>query len=306
MATSPTHKRLSLFLSLPPSLPLYNLCRSLSISEDLRAQKTMEESQELALTQLRTSVEKLSSSTEGYEKPTLMRFLVARSMNPDKAAKMFVDCQKWRASMVPPNGIPDSEVRDELEFGKICLHGPTKSGHPLVLVLCSKHFPAKNASLLFMYWTKQLQGIYTSLKLKHFKTLIFQFLFGTYGFSGIKEKEVGDEKLVAVFDLANITYKNLDARGLITSFQFLQSYYPERLAKCYMLHMPGFFVSVWRFVCRFLEKSTQEKIVIVTDGEEEIKFKEEIGVDALPEEYRGRAKLTLIQDVLLPKTAPEM
>lgn len=77
-------------------------------------------------------------------------------------------------------------------------------------------------SLLFMYWTKQLQGIYTSLKLKHFKTLIFQFLFGTYGFSGIKDKEVGDEKLVAVFDLANITYKNLDARGLITSFQFLQ------------------------------------------------------------------------------------
>lgn len=130
----------------------------------------MEESQELALTQLRTSVEKLSSSTEvikvvgvllailihirksdcffickGYEKLTLMRFLVARSMNPDKAAKMFVDCQKWRASMVPPNGIPDSEVRDELEFGKICLQGPTKSGHPLVLVLCSKHFPAKNA-----------------------------------------------------------------------------------------------------------------------------------------------------------------
>ena len=54
----------AVFLSLSPSLPLYNLCRSLSISEDLRAQKTMEESQELALTQLRTSVEKLSSSTE--------------------------------------------------------------------------------------------------------------------------------------------------------------------------------------------------------------------------------------------------
>ncbi|CAH8353872.1 unnamed protein product [Eruca vesicaria subsp. sativa] len=244
----------------------------------------MEENQELVLTQLRTSVEKLSSSTEGYEKPTLMRFLVARSMNPDKAAKMFVDWQKWRASMVPPNGIPDSEVRDELDFGKISLQGPTKSGHPLVLVLCSKHFPAKNAV--------------------NFKKFVVYVLDKTIA-SGIKDKEVGDEKLVAVFDLANITYKNLDARGLITSFQFLQSYYPERLAKCYMLHMPGFFVSVWRFVCRFLEKSTQEKIVIVTDGEEEIKFKEEIGVDALPEEYGGRAKLTLIQDVLLPQTAPE-
>jgi hypothetical protein len=41
-------------------------------------------------------------------------------------------------------------------------------------------------------------------------------------FSGNNGKEVGGEKLVAVIDLANITYKNLDARGLITGFQFLQ------------------------------------------------------------------------------------
>ncbi|CAH8382394.1 unnamed protein product [Eruca vesicaria subsp. sativa] len=246
----------------------------------------MEESQELALTQLRKSVEKLSSSTEGYEVPTLMRFLVARSMNPDKAAKMFVDWQKWRASMVPTNEITDSEVKDELDFKKICLQGPTKSGHPMVLVLTSKHFPAKDQVI--------------------FKKFVVHLLDKTIA-SGIKGKEVGDEKLVAVIDLSNITYKNLDARGLITGFQFLQSYYPERLAKCYILHMPGFFLSVWRFVCRFLEKATQEKIVIVKEGEEERKFKEEIGVDALPEEYGGKAKLTLIQDVLLPQaSAPHM
>ncbi|KAL0757513.1 hypothetical protein Bca101_095181 [Brassica carinata] len=248
--------------------------------------KIMEESQEeLALTQLRKSVEKLSSSTEGYEAPTLMRFLVARSMNPHKAAKMFVDWQKWRASLVPPNGITDSEVKDELDFRKVCLQGPTKSGHPMVLVITSKHYPAKDQVI--------------------FKKFVVHVLDKTIA-SGIKGKEVGDEKLVAVIDLSNITYKNLDARGLITGFQFLQSYYPERLAKCYILHMPGFFLTVWRFVCRFLDKATKEKIVIVTEGEEERKFKEEIELDALPEEYGGRAKLTLIQDVLLPQTAPQM
>lgn len=41
----------------------------------------------------------------------------------------------------------------------------------------------------------------------------------------------------------------------------LQSYYPERLAKCYILHMPWFFVSVWRFVSGFLDKATQEKVL---------------------------------------------
>ncbi|XP_010496570.1 PREDICTED: CRAL-TRIO domain-containing protein YKL091C [Camelina sativa] len=250
----------------------------------MRAKKIMEESQELAaLTQLKKSVEKLSSSTEGYEDPTLMRFLVARSMDPDKAAKMFVDWRKWRASMVPPTGIPDLEVKDELEFKKICLQGPTKSGHPMVLVITSKHFPAKDQA--------------------KFKKFCVYCLDKTIA-SGIEGKEVGDEKLVAVIDLANITYKNLDARGLITAFQFLQSYYPERLEKCYILHMPGFFVTVWKFVCRFLEKATQEKIVIVTSGEEQRKFEEEIGVEALPEEYGGQAKLTLIQDVVLPQTTP--
>ncbi|CAE5957950.1 unnamed protein product [Arabidopsis arenosa] len=69
------------------------------------------------------------------------KFLVAtRSMDPDKAAKMFVDWQKWRASIVPPTGIPELEVKDELEFRKICLQGPTKSGHPLMLVITSKAF----------------------------------------------------------------------------------------------------------------------------------------------------------------------
>ncbi|KAF2618254.1 hypothetical protein F2Q68_00042338 [Brassica cretica] len=207
----------------------------------------MEESQELALTQLRKSVEKLSSSTEGYEKPTLMRFLIARSMNPDKAAKMFVDWQKWRASMIPPSGfIPDSDR-------KFLVHVLDKSIA-----------------------------------------------------SAIQGKEVGDEKVACLIDLQNITYKNLDARGTITGFQILQAYYPERLSKCYILHMPGFFVTLWGFVCRFLDKATKEKIVIVTDSEEQRKLEEEVGLDALPEEYGGRAKLTAFQDVLPPLAAPRM
>ncbi|CAH8382431.1 unnamed protein product [Eruca vesicaria subsp. sativa] len=246
----------------------------------------MEESQELALTQLRKSVEKLFSSTEGYEKPTLMRFLIARSMNPDKAAKMFVDWQKWRASMIPPSGfIPDSEVKDELEFRKIFLQGPTKSGQPLVVCKVSNHFPAKDQLLFKKFVVHLLEKSISSA-------------------IAIQGKEVGDEKVVGLIDLQNITYKNLDARGTITGFQFLQAYYPERLSKCYILHMPGFFVTVWRFICRFLDKATKEKIVIVTNGEEQRQLEEEVGLDALPEEYGGRAKLTAFQDVNLPQAAP--
>jgi len=43
-----------------------------------------------------------------------------------------------------------------------------------------------------------------------------------FNFSAFKGREVGNEKLIGIIDLQNISYKNIDARGLITGFQFLQ------------------------------------------------------------------------------------
>lgn len=237
----------------------------------------MERTQEIAVTQMRKSVEKLGSSAETYGCMTLMRFLIARSMDPEKAAKMFVQWQKWRTAFVPNGFIADSEVQDELETRKIYLQGPTKEGHPLLVVKASKHFPSKD----------NLQ----------FKKFVVHLLDKTIA-SSFKGREIGNEKLIGIFDLQQITYRNIDARGLITGFQFLQAYYPERLAKLFILHMPQFFVSVWRVVCRFLEKATQDKIVIVSNNEERQNFIREIGEEALPEEYGGQAKLVALQDVL--------
>ncbi|KAF5750101.1 hypothetical protein HS088_TW03G00433 [Tripterygium wilfordii] len=242
----------------------------------------MEKDQEMALTRMRKSVEKLGSSTENHGDPTLMRFLIARTMDPEKAAKMFVNWQKWRASLVPNGYIPDSEVPDELESRKICLQGLSNKGYPLLIVRASKHFPSKDQ--------------------RQFKKFVVHLLDKTIA-SSFKGREIGNEKLVAILDLQQISYKNVDARGLITGFQFLQAYYPERLAKCFILHMPWFFVSVWRMVSRFLEKATLEKIVIVTNEEERRDFMKEIGEETLPEEYGGQAKFIAVQDVILPPPA---
>ncbi|GMP59359.1 hypothetical protein CsSME_00022663 [Camellia sinensis var. sinensis] len=238
----------------------------------------MDESREIALTQMRKSVEKLGSSTQNYGDPTLMRFLIARTMDPDKAAKMFVQWKKWRAALVPLGFIPDSEVQDELEARKIYLQGLSKDGYPVMIVKSRKHFPSKDQ--------------------RQFKKFVVHLLDKTIA-SSFKGREIGNEKLIGVLDLQQITYKNIDARALITGFQFLQAYYPERLAKCYLLNMPGFFVSVWRMVSYFLEKATLEKIVIVSNEDEKREFIRDIGEEALPEEYGGRAKLVAMQDVIL-------
>lgn len=65
-------------------------------------------------------------------------------MEPEKAAKMFVQWQKWRASLVPNGFIADSEVPDELEARKIYLQGLSTKGHPVMIVKGSKHYPSKD------------------------------------------------------------------------------------------------------------------------------------------------------------------
>ncbi|KAL8161193.1 hypothetical protein V2J09_012682 [Rumex salicifolius] len=235
------------------------------------------------IAQMKSSVQTLGSSAQNYENTMLMRFLVARSMEPEKAAKMFVGWQKWRTDIAPLGFIADSEVPDQLEARKVYLGGQTKDGHPLAVIKLSNHYPSKDQLQFKKFVVHGLDKIIASAR------------------EGTK---VGSEKMIAIIDLQEISIRNVDARGLITGFQYLQAYYPERLKRCFILHMPRFFVSVWKLISRFLDKETLQKITIVSNEEEMKSFIEQIGRDALPEcyGYGGKAKLVALQDVVLPLT----
>ncbi|KAI3909530.1 hypothetical protein MKW98_013947 [Papaver atlanticum] len=240
----------------------------------------MEKDHEMAITQISKSLEKLGLSTQNYNDATLLRFLIARSLDIEKATKMFVEWKSWRDEFVPLGFIPDSEVPDELGDEKIYLQGLSRIGqHPVMVIKANKHFPSKD----------QLQ----------FKKFVVHLLDKIIASSFKDGKEIGNEKLMAVLDLEKISYKNVDARGLIIGFQFLQAYYPERLAKLYMLNMPWFFVRVWKMISYFLEKATLEKVIIVSNEEQRKDFVQQIGEDTLTEDYGGRGKLVPIQDVAL-------
>ncbi|KAI3431218.1 uncharacterized protein J3R85_007950 [Psidium guajava] len=287
---------------------------------------------------MRKSVQKLGSSTGKIGEPMLMRFLIARSMDADKAAKMFVKWQEWRSTWVPNGFVPESEIGEELEARKIFLQGLSRSGQPLMVALASKHFPSKEQLQFKKFVIYVLDKTiarcvpYSLHSIKHaftkelnitpetdFHLLNFSIsllaldtlkdlLTGVSSagpclhsiFSSFKGREIGNEKVIIILDLQNISYKNIDVRGLITGFQFLQAYYPERLAKFFILNMPRFFVSIWRMITRFLEKATLEKVVIVSNEDEREDLVKEIGCEVLPEEFGGKAKLVPIQDVVLP------
>ncbi|KAI7748973.1 hypothetical protein M8C21_033890 [Ambrosia artemisiifolia] len=194
---------------------------------------------EVKLTQMKEHIQKLGSSAEKYGDPTLERFLIDKSMDPNKAAKMFVAWEKWRTSFVPLGFISDSEVVDDLKAKKLFLQGLSKAGLPVVILHAAKHYPAKDQN--------------------QFKKFMVHMLDKAIA-SGIKDKEIGNEKVVVIMDFRNLAYKNVDTQGFIAGFQILQAYYPERLAKLYMLNMPWFFASAWKIISCVLEKSTTDKL----------------------------------------------
>ncbi|KAK9051220.1 hypothetical protein SSX86_027846 [Deinandra increscens subsp. villosa] len=101
-------------------------------------------------------------------------------------------------------------------------------------------------------------------------------------------------------DMDHVGYKNVDTQGFISGFQILQAYYPDRLAKLYMINMPWFFASFWKIVARVLEKSTSEKIVMVNNEKGRTQLIEEVGTEVLPKELGGNAILVPLQDVQVP------
>ncbi|KAI3796301.1 hypothetical protein L1987_38968 [Smallanthus sonchifolius] len=157
------------------------------------------------LTQMKEHIEKLGSSAEKYGDPTLERFLIEKSMDPNKAAKMFVAWRKWKDSFVPLGFIPESEVIDELKLKKVFLQGLSKSGFPAMIYHGSKHFPSKDQDQFKKFFVHMLD-----------KALA----------SGIKDKEIGNEKVVLIMDMKHLAYKNLDTHAFISGFQLLQSTIP--------------------------------------------------------------------------------
>lgn len=86
----------------------------------------------------------ISVSLQDCSDATMMRFLIARSMDVSKAGKMFVQWRKWRDAMVPKGFIDESEVEDELKAKKIFLQGLSIKQLPVIIVLANRHFHSKD------------------------------------------------------------------------------------------------------------------------------------------------------------------
>ncbi|XP_062026030.1 uncharacterized protein LOC133742387 isoform X2 [Rosa rugosa] len=217
---------------------------------------------------MRAFVEAQDPSSKVVDDLMLRRFLRARDLDVEQASAMFLKYLKWRQAFAPNGSISASEVPNQIAQNKLFLQGSDKRGCPIAVLLGARHFQVKGG-------------------LKEFKRYV------VYAFDKICARmPPGQEKFIFIGDLEGWGYSNSDIRAYLGAVSILQDYYPERLGKMFVVHVPFVFMTVWKIICPFIDNKTKEKIVFVENKMLKSTLLEEIDESQLPEKYGG--KLTLV------------
>ncbi|KAF5808529.1 putative CRAL-TRIO lipid binding domain, CRAL/TRIO domain, CRAL/TRIO domain superfamily [Helianthus annuus] len=222
---------------------------------------------------MRELVEKQDSTSKEYDDLTLRRFLRARDLDIDKACTMFLKYLKWRKSFVPTGSISVTEIPNHIAQNKLFMQGTDKSGRLITLVFGGKHYPNNPGGL------------------EEFKRYVVFTLERI-----IARMPEGQEKFVSIADIQGWGYTNSDVRGYLAALSILQDYYPERLAKMFVVHVPYVFMAAWKMVYPFIDEKTKKKIVFVENKHLTSTLLKDIDESQLPDIYGGKLKLVPIQD----------
>nr|XP_034897929.1 LOW QUALITY PROTEIN: sec14 cytosolic factor-like [Populus alba] len=150
---------------------------------------------------------------------TIRRFLRARDLDTGKASSMLLRYLKWRREFVPNGSVSPLETPNEVAQNKMFLQGSdARKGRPVTVILGARHVQSKGG-------------------LEEFKRFV------VYGFDKICSRmpPAGQEKFVVIGDLEGWGYANSDIHGYLCNLSEIsrvQEYYPERLAKVFLVHAP--------------------------------------------------------------------
>lgn len=220
---------------------------------------------------MRAFVEDKDPQAKDVDNFMMRRFLRARELDVDKASAMFLKYLKWRREAVPNGFISDAEVAKELAEKKSFVQGFDKEGRCIGVKFGAK-FNSK----------------YGMEEYKRFIVYILDKLCASM--------PRGQEKFICIADMQGWGYSNCDIRAYLSAIDILQNYYPERLGKVFLVHVPYLFMKVWKIIYPFIDKNTKEKFVFVDDNNLKATLLEEIDESQLPEIYGGRMPLVSIED----------
>ncbi|CAM0884481.1 unnamed protein product [Alopecurus aequalis] len=196
---------------------------------------------------------------------TLRRFLRARDQDVGKASAMLLKFVDWRREAVPGGaGVPAELVQADLDAGKVSMAGVDRAGRPVMLAFPARHFSANRDMATF----------------KPFVVYLLDSICARI--------PRGQEKFMCIVDLKGWGYANCDVRAYIAAIEIMQNYYPERLGKALMIHVPYLFMKAWKLVQPFIDANTKGKFSFIDDKKLEETLRQELDETQLPEMYGGK------------------
>ncbi|XP_078170048.1 uncharacterized protein LOC144564321 [Carex rostrata] len=243
-----------------------------SLSKESIATDDQSDEELKKIAQMRALVEAQDPSAKEADDKAVRRFLRARDHDIGKASAMFLKYLKWRKSAIPNGFISDEEVKNELEQDKVYMQGFDKIGRPVVVVYGGRHY-------------------YSKREMNEFKCYVIYCLEKICA-----RMPEGHEKFMGICDLKGWGYSNCDIRAFLAALDILQNYYPERLGKVFLVHVPSMFMKAWKIVYPFIDKNTREKIVFVDDKDLQTVLLNDIDESQLPDVYGGKLQLVCIED----------
>lgn len=214
------------------------------------------------------------------------RFLNAESLDVQKAYERLSDHTQWRSNYGDFFN-PNTSILDQLADKKVFLQAPPPSSavapsksHPLLIINASQHLNFSDVQPFAIYCLEAA--------------------------SRVCDMTAPGTKLIAVFDLKDLSLKNLDAAGLRSCFTVLKDHFPERIQRIIMLDAPILFYGLWKIVSPLIDPVSRAKVVFtydVGDVRKEVCSGGEVG--HVPEErYGGKGKLVaveeVVEDIILP------
>ncbi|XP_078447088.1 sec14p-like phosphatidylinositol transfer family protein [Wolffia australiana] len=221
---------------------------------------------------MRKRVEMEDPDAKAVDDLMLRRFLRARDLDIAKGSAMFLKYFKWRKTQVPRGFICEADVQNELSQNKLFSQGFDKAGNPIGVIFGGRHD-------------------YSTRNIDEFRRVV---VFGLDKLIARMPPE--KEKFVFIADIKGWCYANSDIRAYLAALEIMQNYYPERLKKVFMVHVPSMFLRAWKIIYPFIDDNTKQKYVFVDDKNLKATLLEEIDESQLPEIYGGKLPLVPVQD----------
>ena len=196
----------------------------------------------------------------------LLRFLIARDLDINKALTMFINVNTWRKN-IPITDINISEIKKIKKLFPSYWLTLDKYSHP-VYIECPGIINMKN--LMKITTIESMTNIYIQNS---------EYMFTHLYKSLSNENNLNITQTLSIIDLKGCSFRSLTKEVYV---YIKNTYYPETIYKMFIINTPFVFNAAWSLIKPLIPTRTREKIHILKTGEENILY-EFIDRDKLPE-----------------------